>query len=82
MQQDGKLAYRLPDCPEAHTLLEQVRHDREAIKALLRDAESKPPSLAQIEAALPAGVKLVSYQPKQAPFAVTPVSIVTNAGKF
>ena len=78
----GKLRYRLPDCPEARELLEQVRRDREAIKALLRDGESCPPSLAEVRAALPAGVKLVCYNPKQAPFAVATVSVVTNAGMF
>ena len=31
---------------------------------------------------LPPGVMLVSYQPKEIPFAVTPVSIVTNPGRF
>ena len=78
----GKLRYLLPDCPEGWELLEQVRRDREAIKALLRDRESTPPSLEEIHAALPPGVKLASYQPKQAPFAVAPVSVITNAGKF
>jgi hypothetical protein len=31
---------------------------------------------------LPPGFRLVSYHPKKAPFAVAPVSIVTNARKF
>ena len=31
---------------------------------------------------LPAGVRLLKYQPKPVPFAVAPVSVVTGAGKF
>ncbi len=80
--QGNKLPYRLPDCPEARELLEAIKRDKEAIKALLRDSESQPPTLEEIKAALPPGVRLVSYQPKQAPFAVAPVSVVTNAGQF
>lgn len=80
---DGnKLRYRLPDCPEAREVLEQVRRDSAAIKALLRDRESLPPTLEEVKGSLPPGVNLVSYRPKQAPFAVAPVSVVTNAGKF
>jgi hypothetical protein len=40
------------------------------------------PSPEEIQSALPAGVKLVSYEPKQAPFTVAPGRVVTNAGKF
>lgn len=40
------------------------------------------PSLAEIEGMLPAGVFMVSYRPKTAPFAVSPISTVTDAGKF
>jgi hypothetical protein len=78
----GKLRYRLPDCPEAREVLEQVRQDRDAIKAFLRDGESEAPSLEEVWTALPRGVRLVSYQPRKAPFAVAPVSVVTDAGKF
>ena len=31
---------------------------------------------------LPAGVRLVSYEPKQTPFAVAAASVVTSTGKF
>jgi hypothetical protein len=31
---------------------------------------------------LPAGVRVLRYEPKAVPFSVGPVSIVTNAGKF
>ena len=77
-----KLRYRIPPTPEAREIIAEIRQDREAVKELLRDAESKPPSLAEVKAALPAGVRLMSYQPKAAPFAVAPVSVVTNAEKF
>ena len=78
----NRLRYSLPDCPEARELLEQVRRDREAIKSLLRDLQEQAPSLEEIKASLPPGVRLLSYQPKDPPFAVAPVSVVTNAGKF
>jgi len=31
---------------------------------------------------LPAGVRVLKYEPKPTPFAVAPVSVVTDAGKF
>lgn len=81
--QGDVIRYRIPaHSPEAHELLAEVRKDREAFKALLQDRESKPPSLEEVKAVLPPGVKLVNYEPKQAPFAVAPVSVVTNAGRF
>ncbi len=49
---------------------------------MLRDIESKPPSLEEVRASLPPGVKLVRYEPKQSPIAVAPVSVVTNVGIF
>lgn len=78
----GKIHYRIPSTPEADEIISEIRKDREAIIALLRDRESKPPSLSEVRAALPATVRVVSYHPKQAPFAVAPVSVVTNTGKF
>ncbi len=75
--------YRIPaDCQEAREIIGELRRNREALAAMLRDSESQPPTLEEVQAALPAGVRLVSYQPKQAPFAVAPVRVVTNAGKF
>ena len=63
-------------------MVSELRREREAAIAFLRDRESKPPSLEEVKAVLPPGVRLVNYEPKQPPFAVAPVSIVTNAGKF
>jgi hypothetical protein len=63
-------------------LVTKLRRDRDAALAFLKDQENKPPSLEEVKAALPRGVTLVSYQPKQSPFAVAPVSVVNNAGKF
>lgn len=78
-----KIKYRIPaDSEEARELLAEVRKDREAYIALLRDRESKPPTIEEVRATLPSGVKLVSYHPKQTPFPVAPVSVITNAGKF
>ena len=78
-----RLKYRIPAGNlEAQQLIAEVRRDREAVIAILRDRDSEPPPLQEVKDALPAGVRLVSYQPKQAPFAVAPVSIVTQAGKF
>ena len=78
-----RLKYRIPAGNlEARQLIAEIRRDREAVIAMLRDIESKPPSVEEVRAALPPGVKLVSYNPKQSPFAVAPVSVVTNAGKF
>jgi hypothetical protein len=79
---DG-LKYRIPARnAEARQLLEELRRDRDAVAALLRERQSQPPSLDEVSAALPHGVSLISYQPKEVPFDVAPVSVVTNAGKF
>ncbi|HEV2416547.1 MAG TPA: hypothetical protein VGX94_01965 [Terriglobia bacterium] len=72
----------LPDVPEADALTESVRLNRDVIAAMLKDQESRAPSVEEVKAILPAGVRLVSYQPKEAPFAVNVANIVTNAGRF
>jgi hypothetical protein len=79
-----KLKVRGPNLPEVAELVSELRgsRDRDAAIVMLRDAESNPLSIDEVQAALPAGVRLVFYQPKQVPFAVAPVCIVTNAGKF
>jgi hypothetical protein len=77
-----KIRYRIPATQEAREVITAIRRDRDAVIAMLRDSGSKPPTLEEVEAALPVGVRLVSYQPKEAPFAVVPVSVVTNAGIF
>jgi len=77
------IRYRIPsDSAEARKVLAEIREDRDAVIALLRDRESKAPSLEEIQAALPPGVRVVCYQPKEVPFAVAPVSVITNAGIF
>ena len=78
----GRLKYRIPDTPEANEVIEEIRQNREAIREMLSEQASKPPSLEEVRAILPPGVKVASYEPKQAPFAVAPVSVVTNAGRF
>ena len=80
--EDGLLRYTVPDTPEARDILEELRRDGGAIRAMLEDRQSKPPSLDEVKALLPVGVHLISYHPKQVPFAVTVASVVTNADKF
>ena len=86
LQLEGKhVALTLPrNCPPEteSAIVETVRANREVVSAMLHDIGSKAPSLEEVKASLPPGVKLVSYEPKQAPFAVAPISIVTDAGKF
>lgn len=77
-----KLKVQGPDLPEVRELVSELRGDRDAALAWLKDRESQPPNLEELKAALPPGVSLVSYRPKEAPFAVAPVTVVTNAGKF
>lgn len=80
---DGeKLKVRGPNKPEVRELVSELRRDRDAVMSLLRDRQSKAPTLEEVKSALPPCVRLVSYKPKEAPFAVAPVSVVTNAGKF
>lgn len=86
LRMDGKhVLLTLPqNCPpdtEA-VICETVRTNRDAVAAILQDMASGAPSLDEVKANLPPGVRLVSYQPKTAPFAVAPVSVVTQAGKF
>ncbi|HUZ47308.1 MAG TPA: hypothetical protein VMW54_11790 [Terriglobia bacterium] len=76
------IGYRIPATDEARELLEEIRKDRDAVIAMLRARESIAPSLEEIQAALPPGVRFISYRPKQGPFALAPVSVVTNAGIF
>jgi hypothetical protein len=78
-----KIRYRIPaGNAEARRLLADIRPDRDALAELLREEQSTPPSLAQITAMLPPHVRLLSYWPKETPFAVSITSVVTNAGKF
>jgi hypothetical protein len=79
----GVIRYRIPaHSVEARRLLAEIRKDREAVIAMLRERESRPPLLQEVKASLPPGVRVVRYQPKQPPFAVAPVSVVVDAGRF
>lgn len=78
-----RLRYRIPaDDPKARRLLAEIRRDREAVIEMMRGRESRPPSLEEVTAMLPPGVRVLRYEPKAVPFGVVPVSVVTNAGKF
>src|ERR1039458_2936646 len=77
---EGKhVALTLPqNCPpdtEA-AIVETVRANRDAVSAMLSGMGSKAPTLEEVRARLPPDIKLVSYDPKQAPFAVALVSLV------
>jgi hypothetical protein len=75
--------YRIPARnAEACRILEELRRNRDAVAEMLREQQSNPPTLDEVKAMLPPSVRLVSYRPKEVPFSVAPVSIVTNAGKF
>ena len=76
------IRYRIPATEEARQLVQEIRADRDCIREMLREQESKAPSIEEVKAALPPGVRLIAYTPKQAPFAVAPVSVVVDAGKF
>lgn len=77
------IRYRIPAASaEARSIIAELRQSRDAVRQLLQDQASKPPSREEVEAALPPGVRLLRYQPKVAPFTVAPVSVVTNAGAF
>ncbi len=77
-----RLRVRGPNLPEVPPLVSELRARREEAISILREQQSKPPTLEEVKAALPPSVKLVSYKPKDAPFAVAPLSIVTDSGKF
>ena len=63
-----------PGMPEA--TLDKLRAEREEVKRILRERQlSLPP-------ALPSGVRLVSWEPKTPPVAITRSSIVTNVPLF
>jgi hypothetical protein len=78
-----RVKLRLPgNCPSEKIIVETIRANCDVVASMLRDRESKSPSLNEVTAMLPPKVRIVSYRPKTAPFAVAPVSIVTNTGKF
>ena len=77
-----KLKVRGPNLPEVAALVSELHARRDDAITILRDTGGRPPSIEEIQAALPSGVTLGSYRPRQAPFAVAPVSVVTNAGLF
>lgn len=80
---DGqKLKVRGPDLPEVARLVSELHARRDEAIATLEGIQGKPASLDEVNAALPPGVRLLSYRPKQTPFALASVSVVTNAGTF
>ena len=79
----GRVKLRLPgNCSQEGAIVETIRSNRDAVLAMLEERENKAPSLDEVARMLPSRVRVVKYQPRVAPFAVAPVSVVTNAGKF
>jgi hypothetical protein len=79
----GQVKLRLPaNCPAESVIVETFRTHRDAVAALLADQESRPPSLEEVQRMLPTSIGVLRYEPKAVPFAVAPVSVITNAGKF
>ncbi len=78
-----RLKYRIPAGNlEARQLIAKIRRDRAAVIAMLRDHESKPPSLEEVKAALPAGVRLFSWNLKDPPVAIETCAVVTDPALF
>jgi hypothetical protein len=71
-----------PDLPEVAALIPELRAHREEAMLVIRELQSAPPTLEEIQAMLPEGVRMLRYEPKGAPFAVAPVSIVSDGRKF
>jgi hypothetical protein len=69
---DDKVRYQMP--PERAHLVEELRQQREGIKVLLLGR--------RISAALPPGVRLLSWQPKEPPVILTRHSVVTDVEGF
>jgi hypothetical protein len=69
---DDRVRYQMP--PAATHLLEELRGQREQVKALLLER--------RIMAALPSGVRLVNWEPRTPPVALTRYSVVNDVDKF
>jgi hypothetical protein len=67
-----RVRYQMPTA--ATHLLEELRGQREEVKALLLER--------RISAALPPGVRLVSWHPKEPPIVLTQSSVVNDPVKF
>ena len=74
MLRGDRIRYELPE--DAAPLLEILRFQREEVKAILRQRQHTVPP------ALPPGLRLVSWQPKEPPVVITRWSIVTNVPMF
>lgn len=73
---DGeRIRYRIPvGDSEALSLLTELRGRRSDVAELLRARAAQP--------AMPAGVRLIRYQPKQPPVMVESYAVVTDVQKF
>ncbi len=69
-----KLKVGLPDDPEAQAAVDELRAHRDDVLCLIQERETVPP--------MPPGVRLVSWQPKAAPVAITRFAIVTDVPLF
>lgn len=75
-----KVRYRIP--PAAVHLVEGLREQREEVKALLLQRSQSAPEQLALPLALPAGVHLVAYEPKEPPVEITRHSIVNDVQRF
>lgn len=69
-----KLKVGLPDDAEAEAAVDELRSHRDDVLRLIQERETVPP--------MPRGVRLVSWQPKAVPVAITPFAIVTDVPQF
>jgi hypothetical protein len=78
-----KVSLTLPNGPESESVAEVIRQDRDAVAAMLRERAAKPPTLAEVEAALPGGAAIARYEPKKEwPLMVRECAIVTDINSF
>jgi len=77
-----RLKVRGPDVPEVPPLVSELRARRAEAVAILREQQSKPPTLEEVKAALPAGVRLVSWNLKDPPAAIETCAVVTDPALF
>jgi hypothetical protein len=67
-----RIQYTLPN--SAAWLVSELKEHRKELIGLLREERTRPP--------MPLGVRLIKWEPKNAPIAIVRIGIVTNVPKF